>query len=131
MYDPQDLLVFIPPWGKIGEQAVRTFPDIFRGIDNQMQFEQLMLEYAQGKGKTIRPVNKKDEVLTSLKNVAEDEEVFIAFIDKSEGKAAFYLPVSKEPQIGWNTFDTRLYKDEDGNVMQERHIGNAVTDIKY
>lgn len=131
MHDPQDLLVFIPPWDKIGEQAVKMFPDIFKGIDNQVQFEQVILEFGQGKGKTMRPVNEQGKVLTSLEDVAEDERVFIAFVDKNENKAVFHLPVSKEPQIGWNTFDTRLYKDEDGNTVRERHIGNAVTDIEY
>jgi len=131
MHDPQDLLVFIPPWNKIGEQAIKMFPDIFKGVDNQVQFEQVILEFAQGKGKTMRPINEQGKVLTSLQDVAEDERVFIAFIDKNENKAVFHLPVSKEPQIGWQTFDTRRYKDENGNTVRERHIGNPVTDIEY
>lgn len=129
--EPQDLLVFIPPWDKIGEQVVKMFPDIFKGIDNQAQFEQVILEFAQGKGKTIRPINEQGKVITSLRDISEDGRIFIAFIDKSINRALFHLPVSKEPKIGWNTFDTRLYKDEDGNTIRERHIGNIVTDIEY
>ncbi len=131
MHDPQDLLVFIPPWDKIGEQAIKMFPEIFNGVVNQAQFEQVILNFAQGKGKTMRPVNEQGKVLASLEDVAEDERVFISFVDKNENKTVFHLPVSKEPQIGWNTFDTKLYKDEDGNTLRERHIGNAVKDIEY
>ena len=127
--EPQDLLVFIPPWEKIRESAISHYPHIFKGIENQVQFEQVVLDYMH-KGKTIRPVNKEGKVLETTQKLAAGEEIFLAFINKEDGNV-FHLPVSKRPKIGWLTFDTRLYTDESGAIMRERHIGNAVTRIEY
>lgn len=39
------------------------------------------------------------------------------------------IPVSLEPEVGANVFDTRHYKDNSGQAMTERHLGNKVIKI--
>ena len=131
MKEPQDLLVFLPPWEEIADKAASLYPEIFNGIENQPQYEQIMLAYAQTSGKTMRPMNAQGQVIGKLSDIEEGEQVFVAFVNKETGKTDFHLPVAKMPKIGWNAFDTRVYQDKDGNTMRERHIGNQVTDIQY
>jgi len=131
--EPQDLLVFIPPWETIADKALELYPYIFEGVDNSVQFEQVILEYAQdqtGK-KTIRPAINSEEVY-SLVDRDPSEQVFLNFIDKENKRVDFILPTSREPKIGYSTFDARMFYDEEtGNRMRERHIGNEVISIEY
>jgi hypothetical protein len=40
------------------------------------------------------------------------------------------IPVTHTPRVGFSTFDTRKYKDEEtGEWMRERHLGNKVVKI--
>lgn len=133
--DPQDVLVFIPPWELISKSASAHYPKIFLGIENQAQYTQLLLEYAQREGKTMRLIDDKGAEITTnteANRVYEEgpNKLFLAFIDKNDPAKTFYLPVSSKPKIGYITFDTRKY-EADGKTMRERHIGNAVVDIKY
>lgn len=127
----QDVLVFIPPYDLVIEQARKLYPEIFRGIENQILYEQLLLEYAQGKGRTIRVVDEKGKELSSNKEVELAARAFAYFVDKQNQKNSFFLPISKEPKIGYQTYDTRKYKDADGETYRERHLGNKVTEIRY
>ncbi len=44
--DPQDSIVFIPPWDMIKAPAMKAYPEIFGHIENEAQYEQVLLEYA-------------------------------------------------------------------------------------
>jgi hypothetical protein len=129
---PMDLLVFIPPWEQIADKAKELYPDIFAGIENETQFEQLMLEYMEKRGKkTIRPAVGTQETY-SLANMSSDTQVFLNFVDKENRRVDFVLPTSREPKIGYKTFDARKYIDPDTREsMKERHIGNKVVKIEY
>ena len=131
LQEPQDLLVFIPPWDKIAEKAKVMYPDIFVGIENEIQFEQLILAYNQkGSGKTIRPSSNGQEVNSSAE-IERDDLVFLNFIDKITKVVDFTLPTSRKPKMNYSTFDTRKYTGEDGNVFREKHIGSKITSIEY
>lgn len=129
--EPQDILVFIPPWEKLAEKAKELYPVIFKNIHNEADFNDTLLPYVKHKGQAIRPTDKNGKEILSLDELEEDEEVFLHFVDQDDAGHNFFLPVSKEPAVGYNTFDTRKYVDEDGNAMREGHIGNKVIDIEY
>ena len=129
--EPQDTLVFIPPYDLIGTQAVKAYPKIFNGVENETQFTQILLEYAQTSGKTIRVINGKGVELKDAQEVATAGQIFLYFVDKNNPKSNFFLPASKEPKLGYSTYDTRKYTDEQGGTIRERHMGNKVIDIKY
>ena len=127
----QDTLTFIPPYDLVKEQGSKLYSDIFKGVENTAQYDQLLLEYAQLEGRTIRVIDENSKELTSVAEIENAKRVFLAFVDKNNAKNSFTLPVSKEPKLGYLTFDTRKYKGEDGKTYRERHIGNKVKDIKY
>ncbi len=129
--EPQDILVFIPPWDLINEDALKIYPEIFQGIENQPQYEQLLLKYAQIDGHTMRVVDLNGNELRSNKEISEKDRVLLAFIDRADPKNTFTLPISITPKIGYITFDTRKFVDQDGETKRQRHIGNEVVDIKY
>ena len=129
--DPQDTLTFIPPWDQIKDQAGKLYPDIFKGIDSQAQFEQLLLEYAQQSGRTIRVIDEKNKELLTSEDVNTATRVFLALVDRDDPERNFTLPVSVKPKLGYLTFDTRVTTDEEGNRVRERHIGNKIVEIKY
>lgn len=128
--DPQDVCVFLPPYEEIYAEAKKRFPEIFAEVDNHILFKQLILDYQNRDGLTIRVTDSKGNEITTNDQLTNVGEVYMYFIDKNNSKNNFYLPVSKEPKIGYNTFDTRIYK-EDGQTKKERHLGNKVVDIKY
>lgn len=132
LQDPQDILVFIPPYENIRNKALQRFPHIFNEVHNTIDYLQLLLSYVHQRGKTVRPINEEGESLTSMKDLkSPTDQVFLYFYDKKDKQNSFYLPVSQDPRIGWNTFDTSLRYDDDGDIVRTRHIGNKVTDIKY
>jgi len=131
VHDPQDLLVFIPMFDLIKKQASEIYPSIFAGIENEVQFHQVLLEYGRHKGKTIRPIDEKGNEILTNQEAKEVEKVFLAFIDKLDKNNSFNLPVSIVPKIGYNSFDTRKFINENGESMRERHIGNKVVEIVY
>lgn len=129
--EPQDTLVFIPPFEMIGAKAAELYPDIFRGIENGLQFDEVLLGYAQLHGRTMRVVDENSSELRGNEEVRNAGRVFVQFIDRDDPKNSFVLPVSKDPKAGYNTFDTRKFIDEDGELKRERHIGNKVVEVKY
>jgi hypothetical protein len=131
LHEPQDVLVFIPPWELIKDEAPKLYPRIFNNIENSAYYHELLLEYAQYQGRTIRPVDEKGALVESNKQAREAGRVFLAFIDKNNPECSFTLPVSVDPKPGWNSFDTRKFKDKNGEEFRERHIGNEVVNIEY
>lgn len=131
LHDPQDILVFIPPWNVVSKQANEIYPEIFKNILDEDDYEQLLAKYAQAEGLTIRVTDDTGKELKNTEEVAEAVRSFAAFVNKADQKQSFYLPVSKDPVIGYHTFDTTKYKAEDGETYRRRHIGNRVVDIKY
>ncbi len=134
MEAPQDILVFIPPWNTLANKAKQMYPEIFESIEDEMQFEQLLLQYAQLKGFVIIPVTADGMKVKSLNELATNESLYLAFGVKNGDtqKIHFSLPVGKEPQLDWKTFDTRKFYDEtDGILKREIHIGNKVVSIEY
>jgi hypothetical protein len=129
---PQDLLVFMPPWNTIETKAKELYPEVFEGVENETQFEQLLLEYMAKDGtKTIRPAVDGQEIYSLVDTDLEDQ-VFLNFIDKVRKRVDFVLPTSREPKVDYSTFDARKYVDEEtGETMRERHIGNKVVNIEY
>lgn len=132
MEAPQDLLVFIPPWENITQKAKELYPEIFSSIDNAIQFEQLLLEYmVKGSPKTIRPAMDGNETY-SLESTPPEATVFLNFINKDTKRVDFALPTSREPKIGYSTFDARRFLDSADNIVKrERHIGNKIVSIDY
>ena len=131
LHEAQDTLTFIPPYDSIKEQALRLYPSVFRGVESTAQYEQLLLEYAQLENRTIRVMDQGSIELATNAEIEAAERAFLAFIDRDNSGNGFTLPVSKEPKLGYLTFDTKKYKGEDGKTYRERHIGNRVIDIKY
>ena len=132
MEAPQDLLVFIPPWENIAQKAKELYPEIFSSIDNAIQFEQLLLEYmVKGSPKTIRPAIDGNETY-SLVGTTPEATVFLNFINKETKRVDFALPTSREPKVGYSTFDARKFLDITDNITKrERHIGNKIVSIGY
>jgi hypothetical protein len=128
---PQDALVFIPPWDAIKEQAEKIYPNLFKGIENNTQYEQVLLEYVQRDGHTVRIVDANGKELKTNAEIEQAEKAFAYFVDKIDQKNSFHIPISKEPKVGYTTFDTRKFVDEKGETRRERHMGNKVTEIKY
>ncbi|KKW11047.1 MAG: hypothetical protein UY50_C0022G0015 [Parcubacteria group bacterium GW2011_GWA2_49_9] len=129
--EPQDTLTFLPPYDSVKEQASRFYPAVFAGIETAVEYDQLLLSYAQLNGRTIRVIDEAGKELATAADVEAAPKVFLAFIDKEKPKNNFTLPVSKEPKIGYQTFDTRVFNGKDGEKLRERHIGNKVKEIRY
>ena len=127
--EPQDVLVFIPPWDLIKSEAQRIYPKIFGGIENELQYEEELLHFAQDPNKTMRVVDLEGNELRTNAEVAAHEKIFIAFVDKQFPENSFYLPVTATPKIGYSTFDTRKY-GEGEDMRIERHMGNKVVEIR-
>lgn len=131
MNDPQDTLVFIPPWDLIAEEATKIYPEILSGVENETIFTEILLEFAQTKDKTIRLVDGQGKELSSNEDVEKAGQAFLLLLNKSDNTKNFYIPIGRRPVIGWNTFDTRKYTKPDGSTWRERHIGNSVAQIQY
>lgn len=128
--EPQDVCVFLPPWTEINTKAQEIYPEIFVGIENEVQFEQVILPYAQLPGYSMKVCDKEGSELTTNADVAKADQIFVLFLDKKNPNKSFYLPASGEPKVGYSTFDTRVY-EKDGKKMRSTHIGNKIVGIKY
>lgn len=128
---PQDVLVFIPPWDLIREKAGLMYPQIFGSVENEIAYEQTLLQFAQLSGKTIRVVDEKGKELNSNAEVQTVKQAFILCVDKEDSSKSFFLPVGRRPVSGWYTYDKRRYSDEKGEQWHEKHIGNKVVEVKY
>lgn len=131
LHEPQDVLVFIPPYKLIGATVVGHYPEIFKGVTNEDQFMQVLLKHVHSSGYTSRIVSNKGIELKKNQDVSNAERVFLHFISRSNPNDNFLLPVSKEPKLGYSTYDTRVYLDERGKNVRDRHLGNKIVDIKY
>ncbi|MEK7631438.1 MAG: hypothetical protein AAB445_01030 [Patescibacteria group bacterium] len=124
-YEPQDALVYVPDFAWVPANAPKESIHMFG--ENETQYDQLLLSYAQGKGKKVHIVDAKGRILKTNEDIAAlDGRLFIACGEG--GKADFLIPVSREPIIGWSTYDTRIYT-QDEKQMQEQHLGNKVIRI--
>ncbi len=128
---PQDTIVFFPPYAMIKDWAMKAYPEIFKGIENEAQYEATLVEYVHGGNKTIRVTDQTGKELANNAEAAKAERVLAALVDKDDSTQSFYLPVSREPRIGYNTYDTTKYKDENEQTMRDKHLGNKVVDVKY
>ena len=128
---PMDQIVFIPPWDVIKDEARKNYPKIFQGIEGEGLYESLLLEYIHDRNKTIRITDNKGKELSNNQEIQATEHALIFCLDKSNPENSFYLRVSKEPRVGFLTFDTSKYKGSDGKTYRDKHIGNKVIDIEY
>jgi hypothetical protein len=101
--EPQDTIVFMPSWERIGQWALQAYPEIFKGVENSAQYEALLVHYVHGGNKTIRIVDQTGAEMMNNAQADKAVRVFAALIDK----------------------------DENGQTMREKHLGNKVVDIKY
>lgn len=129
MNDPQDALVFVPDFEWVKKHAS---PKLLEKMgDNETLYHEILLEYVQGKGKKNYIVDQKGNRLETNKEIAEAEtkgRVFLTFGD--DNNVDFSIPVSTKPEVGFNTFDTRKYKRDDGKGYErESHLGNKVVEI--
>ncbi len=129
--EPQDVLVFVPPWKYIAEKTLATYPDTMSGIENETIFIETLLEYAQRGEKTIRLIDEAGREVLDNKGAQEAQQIFMALIDKKDESKPIYIPVGKRPALGWLTFDTRKYTEPDGSTMREKHLGNTVVKIEF
>lgn len=127
---PQDVIAFIPPWEIIQNQAAKLYPEIFGNVKDERQYEQTILPYAQLEGYTMRVIDEKGQELKTNYEVESVDRAFLSFIDRKNPKKNFTLPIATEPKLGYYTFDTRKFVDDNGETMRERHIGNKVVEIK-
>lgn len=129
-YEPQAAIVFVPDYETIKKIAPKDLDVESVFGENDAQYNQILLEKNQTKGSKNYIVNAQGKKLETNEAIqAENGPIFLTF--GSEDKVDFFIPVSKEPKIGYYTFDTRKYTNENGEFLRERHIGNKVTEIRY
>jgi hypothetical protein len=129
-YDPQAALVYVPSFEWVKQHAP---PETLKKVgEEDYIYEQRLLEYVQNPHKDGRKVyivdatGRKIETNEEIKNA--EGRISLAFL--KDGKTDFFIPVSHKPVMGFSTFDTRPYVDEEtGADMRERHLGNPVVKI--
>lgn len=129
-HEAMDTIVFIYPWGHLRDWANKNYPEIFKLIESEASFKDLLLSYVRESGKTIRITNENGLELLSNKEIQEAIDVFILCLDKIRNDRSFYLPVSKDPEIGYQVYDTSKYT-KNIHTVRESHIGNPITEIEY
>lgn len=130
-YEPQSALVFVPDYETLKRIAPNDF-DIEKVLgENQIQSDQRMLEYTRGKGFKNYIVNAEGKKLETNQEINNEQgPIFLTFGNKNH--VDFAIPVSRKPKLGFKTFDTRKYKDqESGETKRESHLGNPVIEINY
>jgi hypothetical protein len=126
-HDPQAALVYVPDYAWVKKNAP---PDLLARLgENEAQYTQTLLDYVHAKGLGVRILDKSGKSLESNKEIEEVGGLaYLAFF--RNGKVDFYIPVSHKPKIGYSTFDTRKYYDQENEQwMRERHLGNKVVKI--
>lgn len=126
-YEPQDILTFVPSYDWIKSNNT-TWLDK-ENLENKALYEQYLLENVQGKDKVWITDSKGKKIETNEAAKTADR-LFMVF-GKEDGSVQDYIPVSKEPIIGFYTYDTRVYFDEKGKRCRQRHFGNQVVKINY
>lgn len=130
-HEAKDAIVFIPPWDVIQEGAKQNYPKIFEHIDSEGLFESLLIDYVHTPGKTIRITDGQGYELSNNQEIQSADRVFILCLDKNDASSSFYLPVLRDPKIGYQTYDTSKYVAQDGKTYRDKHVGNKVTEIEY
>lgn len=131
-YKPQAVLVYVPDFEWIKNHAS---PEMLTKLgEDKITYEENLLEYVQDKveedidAKTY-VVNKEGDKIESNKEIQDTKDgVFLAFCNNKH--ANFMIPVFIVPKIGFLTYDSIKYRDEEtGELMRERHLGNRVVRI--
>ncbi len=136
--EPEDVLVFVPPWERVKDRIREIYPTIFSAVTTEEEYIHILLKYVHLEGRTVRVIDGfQEEILTNKEASHAYQEglqgkgnLFLAFIDKIDSTKSFTLPVSAIPKIDYLTFDTSKY-EENGRTMRSRHLGNKVVEIKY
>ncbi len=132
-YSPQSAIVFVPDYNTLKKLAPPNikFESMFG--ENETQYHQILLSYVQGKGKGNHIVTGQgDHLETNVDIDNEQGPIFLTFEDKNKGMVDFFIPVSKEPKIGYLTFDTKKwFDDQSKQLKREQHLGNDVVEIRY
>lgn len=126
-YEPQFALVYVPSYTWVQKNAPANMMDVLG--DNETIYDQIMLEYVQGDGKKCYIVDGKGNKLETNQQIRETQgSIFLTF--GTPDKVDFFIPVSPNPIIGFQTFDTRKYVDSSTNqLLRECHLGNKVVRI--
>lgn len=134
-YEPQDALVFIPDWSWVSKNAPENV--LMKLGENETQYNQTILEYAQVKGNKIYIVDGKGNKLETNQAIKETKGAVFLWFGHTENTGEkdkliqdLAIPVSTEAKKGYYTFDTRKYKTEK-ETKREVHIGNKVKEIIY
>jgi len=130
LMEPMDVLVFIPPFEKIAERAKKAHPKVFAGIENNVQFGQLLLEDVQKGKKKSYVIDQDGKRINDNEAVANAKQAFLAIVDQQDPKESYYVPLSADPQMGFSTYDARIFVDKDGETKHVRHFGNTVVEIR-
>jgi hypothetical protein len=130
-YEPQDLLVFVPSYEWVLKNNAQWLKE--RNLESRNYYEQHILEHVQaGANNSTKKIwvvdldGNKIETNEAAKNAGK---IFLAFGEQGN-LITDMIPVSKEPIKGFYTYDSRVYENEQGEKMRERHLGNQVIDIK-
>lgn len=140
-YEPQNAMVFVPDWEWILKNKNNMPKEYWtKNIfgENEVQYEQVLLEYIQkekkteNEGKKVYIIDEKGHKLETNEKISKaGEKIFLWFgketIDNKYVED-FRIPVTDRPTIGFFTFDTRKYK-EGNQWVREKHLGNKVIEI--
>ncbi len=129
-YEPQSALVYVPNWAWIQQNMPSEALERLGGSESG--YERKLLTFVQNPLKDGKKVYIVDQTGKQVETNQELKEVkgpiFLGGLNN--GTTEFFIPVSHKPRMGFGTFDTRLYVDEEtGEHMRERHLGNPVTKI--
>lgn len=130
-FEPMDVMVFVPPWEIIKDKIPHRYTEFFSGVMDEFEYDQLLLSYVHLEGKKVVIVDKNGDQIKTQKEADLSERLFLGFIDKINNKLDFYIPVVKDPRVGFNTFDASYKMEENGLERRWYHLGNKVVDIKY
>lgn len=138
MQEPMDLLVFVPPWEVIAEEARKRYPNL-SGIENDNLFNQFLLEVLHGYDSHYHKtaIGKSDGSGVPLSRATSNNQiagsafgkVFLVLMPREgSGVDQIALPVSVEPKEGWRTYDQGVTSDGKSTI---RHLGNKVVRVEY
>lgn len=125
----QDILIFIPPWRILEEEAKKIYPNL-AGIDNETIFHEALLEFVHKKDKFSGVIDENGKELFSNAEIVKAKQAYLACFDMQNSKQDFKLPVGRYPAPGWFTYDSR-FCEQDGKKIRKSHIGNKVTQVEY
>jgi predicted DNA-binding protein (UPF0251 family) len=125
MCEPQDVLVYLPSFEALQKKVPKLLEEMAAEVMGM--YEQTLLEYIQGNNKKCHVIDKNgNEIRTNEQASKTEGQIFIALGD--ETKVEFYVPVSRIPRVGFYTYDTRRFQEND-QWLKERHMGHEVVKI--